>query len=98
MKNLIITATISVAMLLPTAAAFAAVSCGVQPDGSIVQCGNGSPEMVMNVWGGTNSDVPHVQPGQSVTDQWGNVSVCPAWFTDYCVDISHTQYYIGRHA
>ena len=59
--------------------------------------GNGNPENVVNIWGTTNSGIPHVQPGQSVTDQWVFTSLCPAWFTNYCVDISHTAYYIALH-
>ncbi len=78
-------------MLLTPAISFAS-TCDVTNS-----CGNGNPEMITNVWGGTNSDVPHIKPGQSVTDQWGVVSLCPAWFTNYCVDISHTAYYIARH-
>lgn len=63
-------------------------------DCSIVNCGsNGSPENVSNTWGGTNSSVPHVQPGEITYDEGGVPMPCPTWFTNYCVDISGTQYY-----
>lgn len=92
MNKILATVITGVAMLIPVSSAFAASCSDVG-----VQCGNGSPELVTNVWGGTNADVPHVQPGQSFTDQWGTSFTCPAWFTNYCVDISHTAYYVSRH-
>lgn len=52
---------------------------------------NGSPEMVVNVWGTTNSQLPKIMQGQSR----GNFT-CPAWFPMYCVDISGTAYYQAR--
>ncbi|CCD89883.1 exported protein of unknown function [Bradyrhizobium sp. ORS 285] len=55
-----------------------------------VACGNGNPEQVVSVWGTTNAGVPHIQPGQYAAD---HVSLCPAWFTNYCVDITATSYY-----
>lgn len=82
-----------VASMLPIVS-FAAV-CGDGTNGT-VQCGNGSPEMVSNVWGGTNSDVPHILPGQTRTNKFGRVNTCPFFFTNYCVDISETTYFIER--
>ena len=99
MKNRILVALVVAATMLPTAAAFAqSVPCG-QADpvtGITNSCGNGSPDMVTNVWGGTNADVPHILPGQSRTNKFGKVNTCPWFFTNYCVDISETQYYITR--
>lgn len=54
-------------------------------------CGNGSPEMVVNVWGTNNAGIPHIKPGQTV-----NGLSCPAWFPMDCVDIRGTQYFISR--
>ena len=71
------------------------VKCGdVDPvTNLVVSCGNGSPENVVNVWGTSNSQIAHIQPGVTVTDEGGVPSTCPSWFTNYCVDISHTTYY-----
>ena len=55
-----------------------------------VVCSNGNPEHVVNVWGTTNAGVPHIQPGQYAAD---GISLCPAWFTFHCVDITSTAYY-----
>lgn len=55
-------------------------------------CAAGSPEFVTSAWG-RNGDVPKVKPGATVTDQWGFSYVCPAWFSQPCVDITHTAYY-----
>lgn len=59
--------------------------------------GGPNPENVENIWGGTNNSVPHVQPGQSAKDQWGNSFLCPSWYSNYCVDLTHTAYYISNH-
>jgi hypothetical protein len=78
-----------------TASAAIGTACGdTHPiSGNIVQCGNGSPEMVTNGYGVMNSQVPHVQPGQTVRDAAGIEGMCPAWFTNYCVDIFGTEKY-----
>ncbi len=90
-KNKIVSGIIALSVLVPFAA-FANTDCAIKNS-----CGNGSPELVSNIWGGTNSSVPHVQPGQSVKDTFGNVFTCPFWFTNYCVDITHTAYYMSRY-
>jgi len=99
MKKTIIS-LLFVAALAPAAVVFAdtSVACGqIDPATNHVRdCGNGNPEIVTNVWGGTNADVPHILPGQSRTNKFGKVNSCPAWFTNYCVDISETAYYISR--
>lgn len=61
-----------------------------------ISCGNGSPELVVSPWGKMNSEVPHIQPGQSSTDEAGITETCPAWFPFYCVDITRTEYYRTR--
>lgn len=57
--------------------------------------GNGSPEMIVSPWGLTNSQAPHVAPGQTIHDQSGLSFTCPAFFSAqfYCVDITGTEYY-----
>ncbi len=73
-----------------------AASCGeLDGNGNKIVCGNGSPENVVNGYGVKNSDVPHVAPGQSVSDAAGISSTCPAWFgvQMYCVDIYGTDVY-----
>ncbi|MGY4310939.1 hypothetical protein [Bradyrhizobium sp. JR3.5] len=57
-----------------------------------VACGNGNPEAVVSAWGTTNGGVPHIQPGQYAAD---GKSLCPAFFTSYCVDITGTALYNG---
>lgn len=59
-------------------------------------CGNGNPENVQNVWGGTNSTMPHIRPGDSINDEGGVPSLCPSIISNYCVDISHTDYYRAK--
>lgn len=54
---------------------------------------NGNPENVVSVWGLTNSQVPHVLPGQTIMDAAGIPFTCPAFFSTYCVDITGTEYY-----
>lgn len=75
--------------------AFAA-DCALHPE----ECqGNGSPENVMNVWGTTNSQIPHIKPGTSVLFSNGAVTIdlgCPAWFSNYCVDVTVTQWWKDR--
>lgn len=88
----VVSLMLMVGTFLPVAAS--AASCGdLDGNGNTIVCGNGSPETVSNVWGGTNSSVPHVQPGAIVRDAAGIASLCPSWFTNYCVDISNTEYY-----
>lgn len=69
------------------------------PDDPIVRhdCGNGSPELVMNIWGTTNSQIPHVKAGDVVYDEGGLPLPCPTitWKIG-CVDISHTDYYRNK--
>lgn len=67
------------------------IVCGTQPDGSFISCGNGSPENVVNVWGTTNAQLPHILQGQTVNGEY-----CPAWFPMYCVDIRGTAWYQSR--
>lgn len=61
-----------------------------------VACDNGSPENVVGGWGTNNAGVPHVHPGQMVTDDVGISSACPEFFSHDCVDITHTPYYIQQ--
>jgi len=61
-----------------------------------VDCGGGSPERVVNVWGTTNSQLPHIKQGQTVTLTNGSSGYCPAWFPMYCVDITGTTWYKTR--
>jgi hypothetical protein len=98
MTKTIVSILLVVGTLLPVAAFADTVACGqVDPSTGIVRdCGNGSPEMVTNVWGGTNSDVPHILPGQSRVNKFGVSHSCPWWFSNYCVDISETAYYTSR--
>lgn len=71
---------------------FAGVTHGADCVNFPAQCqSNGSPEMVVNVWGTTNSQLPHILQGQT-----RNGFLCPAWFPFYCVDISGTQYFKDR--
>ncbi len=49
--------------------------------------GNGNPSMVVNAWGTTNSQLPHIKPG---------VAGCPWFYSIDCVDISGTAYYKAR--
>lgn len=83
---------LGIGMILTTfafAAPAKAAVCGDGTSGTVV-CENGNPEMVVSVWGTTNSGVPHIQPGQYAAD---GKSLCPAWFSTYCVDITGTAYY-----
>lgn len=94
-KFLLVVGVFSIASLGQVSAAVQ--QCGDPSQSTIdvtyVSCGNGSPELVTSAWGTTNSGTPHVQPGQSVTDESGISSLCPSFFTNYCVDITHTEYY-----
>lgn len=92
MKKIFAAAVVTAALLV-SAPVYAAPVCG-DPG---VSCDNGNPEMVVNVWGTTNSGVPHIKPGQSVINRWGEVVYCPAFISTYCVDISDTAYYIAWH-
>lgn len=75
--------TLAVAGLLAIATpAFADTACG-----ALNPCENGNPENVVNVWGTTNSQLPHIQRGQPG---------CPWFYPTYCVDISHTAWYMAR--
>lgn len=90
-KN-IATVLLGIGMILSVfaySAPASAASCGDGTNGTVA-CGNGNPEQVVNVWGTTNSGVPHIQPGQYAAD---GKSLCPAFFTNYCVDITNTAYY-----
>ncbi len=85
---------VTLGLMAPVASFAAVASCGNGTLGTVV-CGNGSPELVQSPWG-KNSDVPHIQPGQSVRDDFGNTFLCPFWFTNYCVDLTHTAYYLAH--
>lgn len=67
-------------------------------DVTYVTCiaGGGSPEMVMNVWGTTNSQLPHLRPGQTKVLLNGRTETCPFWFPMDCVDITGTAWYQAR--
>lgn len=96
MKKIIASLILTVAFASFGSIAFAdTTACGqVDPiTNQVVTCGNGSPENVTNVWGTTNSQIAHVAPGATVYDEAGIPSLCPTWFSNYCVDISHTEYY-----
>lgn len=57
-------------------------------------CDGVNPENVVSAWG-RNGDVPHLKPGEfTPMDKWGFKYQCPAWFGNYCVDITNTSYYI----
>lgn len=89
-----------VSMLAFAVPTFADSKCGdpslSDENTTFMVCGNGNPEMVMNVWGTTNSQLPHILPGQSYRMSNGFLDTCPAWFTRYCVDISVTDYWKDR--
>lgn len=72
-----------------------AFTCGeIDSNGVRHSCENGNPEMVTNVWGGTNSSVPRVSAGSTVRDEAGMPMLCPSWFGTWgCSDISRTDYY-----
>ncbi len=90
MKKYIFIAIVAFAIIGFTNSTSASV-CGLQPDNSYVACGNGNPELVVNAWGTTNSQLPHIAPGQTV-----NGASCPAWFPMYCVDIRGTSWFQAR--
>lgn len=48
---------------------------------------NGSPEMVVSPWGYTNSQLPHLKPGEKD---------CPAFISTYCVDVKVTEFWKVR--
>lgn len=84
-------------LFIGISSASAATDCVAHPE----QCqSNGSPEFVMNVWGTTNSQIPHTKPGTVVLfrNQYGqSIDLgCPAWYPFYCVDITVTQYWKER--
>lgn len=60
----------------------------------IQNCGGGDPMKVVNAWGLTGYQTPHVDAGAMVTDEGGFSTVCPK-FTNVmgCSDISRTDYY-----
>ncbi len=84
-----------VAVMIPASFSIAhAATCGdLDINGNKITCDNGSPEMVVNIWGTTNQQITHATPGSVVKDAAGIASICPIWFTNYCVDISNTDYY-----
>lgn len=89
----IVSALLVLGALLPTAA-FAATGtkCGdTNAGGQVISCENGNPENVQAYGGFTNSMLPHVMPGQKAADG----SLCPMYFSKYCVDISLTPYYLA---
>lgn len=69
-----------------------AATCGDGTGGTVV-CGNGNPELVVNGFGVTNSQVPHVAPGASVSDAAGITDTCPIWYKMGCLDIFGTEVY-----
>lgn len=97
MKNKL--AILSITALFFTAVpVFADTVCGNPANSTVttmyITCGsNGNPENVTNIWGGTNSSLPHVTPGASIVDEGGVPLLCPTIVSNYCVDISHTDYY-----
>lgn len=91
MKNKILI-TLAVVALFAFAVPALADTCNDNPGG----CGNGSPELVTNAWGTSNSQIPHILQGQSVVMSNGMTTMCPIWFPMYCVDISHTQYFLSH--
>jgi hypothetical protein len=77
--------------------AFAATCGEIDPiTNTVVTCGAGSPESVVNVWGTKNSDLPHILQGKTATLTNGSTYTCPAWFPMYCVDISGTSWFRNR--
>lgn len=60
-------------------------------DCSVVSCGGGNPALLVGGWGTSNSGVPAVSMGQTVTDDLGMSSTCQ--FSTGCVDIYHTAWY-----
>lgn len=58
--------------------------------------GGGNPELVVNVWGTTNSQLPHLKPGQTKVLLNGRTETCPFWFPMDCVDITGTAWYQAR--
>lgn len=95
MKKFIALAT-AVLVLIPASMALAAVvPCGqVDPvTNLVIECGgNGSPEMVTNGYGVTNSQVNHLKGGQTAHDAAGISMPCPFYITE-CLDISTTDVY-----
>lgn len=93
----VLASVVALGLLMPVMAS-ASVACGqIDPaNGKIVQCGGGNPELVVNVWGTMNSQLPHIAPGSSVVDIKGRVFTCPAWFSTYCVDLTKTTWFLGR--
>ncbi len=59
---------------------------------------NGSPETVVNAWGTTNAELPHIKQGQTMTLMNGESFTCPAWFPMYCVDITGTSWFKARYS
>lgn len=90
MKKVIVAVAFMVAFAGFVSTTDAAV-CGLQPDNSYIPCGNGNPELVVNAWGTTNSQLPHILPGQTL-----NGASCPVWFPMYCVDIRGTSWFQAR--
>ncbi|WP_107357219.1 hypothetical protein [Rhodopseudomonas palustris] len=89
-------AAVLLAALLIAPVAVTAASCGdLDSNGHVISCGNGSPELVVNGYGLTNSQSTHVAAGASVADAAGISFACPAWYgpTLYCVDVTSTDYY-----
>lgn len=89
---------LGIALIVPVAAS--AASCGeIDPiTNTVVQCGNGSPETVVNGYGVKNGDVQRLAPGQTVADAAGITSTCPVWFSAQmgCVNIFGTEVYKGQ--
>lgn len=95
MNKLIVFAALALMLGVSVPKAHASIVCGdpSQSNSSITYtlCSNGSPENVVNEWGMTNSQLPHILQGQT-----SNGLSCPFWFPMYCVDIRGTAWYQAR--
>ena len=76
----------------------ASAACGdLDPvTNTIITCGAGSPEHVVNVWGTKNSDLPRIERGQTKVLANGTTYTCPIWFPMYCVDVTVTSWFKNR--
>lgn len=92
---------VGLSMLAVASAAFADVDCSVTPTAPSCIYQNGDPSAVTNAWGLSGYQTPHIAAGTSITDGFGLVSYCPAFYLNPfnpgqdCMDISHTPYYIA---
>lgn len=55
---------------------------------------NGDPLAVIQPWGLNGHQTVTVRPGQSITDEAGEVYVCPIWHGQVgCSDVTRTEWY-----